>query len=255
MRALAELTYVEAKAALDRGAVGLWPIGSTEAHGPHLPLSTDAIIAEETCRRAAPLIAARFGLEAFGLPTLAFTVTEFAAPFSGTISVPRNTALAYVRDVLIGAARTGFRALALVNAHLEPAHRYMLREAVAAARAATGVAIALADPSDRRFAGTLTEEFQRGACHAGRYETSLVLAAAVGAVREPERAALSPLEIDLLERIKAGATTFPAAGADRAYFGDPAAATRTEGDETYGRLAEIVCRVIFEALDPAGANV
>jgi creatinine amidohydrolase len=242
MKRLAELTYKDVPRA---DAIALWPIGSTEAHGPHLPLSTDVIIAEETCLRAAPKLEGRFQAEVVVLPSLAFTVTDFAAPFAGTISIPKETALAYVRDVVASVARLGFRAVCLVNAHLEPAHRHMLRDAVKAARTLTGAPVVLADPAERRFAETLTEEFKKSA-HAGCYETSLVLAARpelVGA-----RETLAPLDVDLVAKMLGGARTLVDAGAPQAYLGDPKAATAAEGEATYERLAEIVCTVIAEAL-------
>ena len=40
-------TWKEAREAMGRGLVVILPIGSTEAHGPHLPLATDVIISEE----------------------------------------------------------------------------------------------------------------------------------------------------------------------------------------------------------------
>ena len=52
MRHLAsELSRNRIDALAKGGAVALLPIGSTEAHGPHLPLSVDVVIAEEVCRR------------------------------------------------------------------------------------------------------------------------------------------------------------------------------------------------------------
>jgi creatinine amidohydrolase len=248
MRRLASLAYPEAAALLQKGAIALWPIGSTEAHGPHLPLATDQIIAEATADRAGQLLEERIGLEALILPTLSLTVTEFAAPFAGTLSIPRESALAFVRDGALAAAKLGARAVCLINAHLEPAHRFMLRDAVKEARAKTAVPIALADPADRRFAGTLTEEFSKGACHAGQYESSLVLAARPDLVNTEAMSRLSSKEIDLLERIKAGARNFVEAGAPDAYFGTPARASKDEGEQTYRRLAEIVCTVIEEAI-------
>src|SRR5262245_20742952 len=120
MRRLGELTWLEAKAVLEKGAIALWPIGATEAHGPHLPLDTDVSIAFESCRRAAPVIATRLGFEPLMLHPLAFSVAEFASPFAGTISIPKATAIAYVRDVLTAASSLGFKAICAVNAYLEP---------------------------------------------------------------------------------------------------------------------------------------
>lgn len=246
---IGELTYPEVAAAIDAGAIALWPIGSTEAHGPHLPLATDVIIAEETCRLAVPVLAEATGLTPLLLPPLSFTITDFAAPFSGTVSVPKATTVAYVRDVIISVAKQGFRAVCLVNAHLEPQHRFALRDAVEAATQLAACPVGLADPADARFAATLTEEFASGSCHAGRYETSLVIAAG-GRVLDEARGALPNHPLDLIARIKGGAKSFADAGADRAYCGDPSAATAGEGHSTYARLVEIVAEVVGALLEP-----
>jgi creatinine amidohydrolase len=226
----------------------LWPIGSTEAHGPHLPLDTDVTIAFETCRRASLVIPMKFGLEPLMLHPLAFSVAEFATPFAGTISIPKATAIAYVRDVMLGAAKLGFKAICLVNAHLEPEHRWALRDAVKAAReAGPACPIALFDPSDRRFAPMLGDEFQKSA-HAGRYETSLMLAADDRVVDVELAGSLPPLDVDLVSMMKGGAKNFLEVGARDAYLGDPRAATKEEGDTLYERLASMVLTVLGEAL-------
>lgn len=245
---LGQLTYPEVKAVLESGAVALWPTGSTEAHGPHLPLQTDVTIANESAVRAGGLIQERLGLHTVIMPALAFTVTDYAGPFSGTISVPKETTTAYVRDVVLGAAGQGFKAVCLVNAHLEPAHRFALRDALKAARPQSPCPLALADPCDRRWVASLTEEFQSGACHAGQYESSLVMAATPTQVRDDLRKGLASNEIDLVQHMKAGAKTFDEMGAAQAYFGFPAQASVEEGNQTYAVLADIVATVVAEAL-------
>jgi creatinine amidohydrolase len=244
---LGGLAYPEVRSLVEAGAVALWPIGSTEAHGPHLPLSTDVMIAEETCKRAIDLIEEALELKAVILPPLAFTVTEYASPFSGTISIPAETAVAYVRDVLVSAAAQGFRAICMVNAHLEPAHRTVLRKAREAATGRAKCPLAIADPCDRRWVSTMTAEFQSGSCHAGQYETSLVLAAGGPVLAESTQ--LPPVEIDLMAEMKAGRKTFPEMGAERCHFGRPADASINEGDKTYRQLAEIVVTMLREALE------
>jgi creatinine amidohydrolase len=264
---VADLRSPALGAAIARGAVALWPIGSTEAHGPHLPLGTDVIIAAETCRRvAARGLVGPDGapLEVLEYPPLAFTLTDFAAPFPGTITLPRDSVFAYVREVAAGLARSGVRAVCLVNAHLEPAHRFLLRDAVKAARVAVdegaaqsstrGAApVGLADPADARWARSLGEEFASGSCHAGRYETSLVLAAAAPLVDADRAHDLPTLPIDLVARIRGGARDFAEAGAVDAYCGAPAEASRDEGEARYARLVEIVDLVVGELLATSAA--
>lgn len=127
-RKLGELTYEEAADVVAKGAVALLP-GATEAHGPHLPLATDVIISETAAMRASVLLE-RNGVEALVLPPLAYAVTDFAMGFGGTISLPRDTARALVGDVCLAALKSGFRAVVLCNAHLEPGHLETLRSAV-----------------------------------------------------------------------------------------------------------------------------
>jgi len=71
----------------------------------------------------------------------------------------------------------------------------------------------------------LGDEFKSGACHAGSYETSLVLAASPFLVREEIATELDENPISLSRAIRDGKKTFLQAGGPQAYFGDPASAT------------------------------
>jgi len=134
----------------------------------------------------------------------------------------------------------------LVSSHLEPEHADALRGAVADVVAAGGAPVAFPDVLEPRWARTLSDEFKRGACHAGAYETSLVLVARPDLVRNVVRAGLAPRDINLAKAMKAGVKTFKEAGAVDAYFGDPAAGTVEEGISLYARLVEMVVTVVRE---------
>lgn len=252
MRLLAEMTWPEAQAARDRKAIVLVPVGSTEAHGPHLPLATDVIISEELCRRAARALEDR-ETEAVIAPALSYAVTDYAGEFAGTVTLPHETATALVRDVVIGLQRQGFERVVLVNSHLEPAHLDTVRDAIEAAARITGTRALFPDACSKRWARTLTEEFKKGACHAGRYESSLVLAARPELVRETLRAALASKPIDLAKAMKGGVKTFKEAGAGEAYFGDPALASVEHGDEIYALLVTMVLTEIQEGFMASSA--
>lgn len=241
-------TWCEIEDAVKEGAVIILPVGSTEAHGPHLPLGTDVIISVEMARRAADQLNQR-GITTLVLPPLAYGVTDFSRDFPGTISIRRSTAVALVRDICLALVHQGFRTICLANSHLEPDHIDALNEAADDVARETGVRPLVPDKRRRRWAMTLTEEFRRGACHAGRYETSLVLAVEPRLVREGVRRELSPLEIDLAKKIREGVRTFKEAGGERAYFGDPAAATAEEGVAIYRALANMLVISILEALE------
>ena len=141
-------------------------------------------------------------------------------------------------------------ALSVQERHLEPAHVDSIHEAIRLVTEETGQAVAFPDKRRRRWAATLTEEFRRGDCHAGRYETSLVLAARPELVREEVRAALERVPISIAEQIRAGAATFHEAGGTEAYFGSPAEASREEGEASYEALSDMLVTAVLETLLP-----
>jgi creatinine amidohydrolase len=215
-----------------RNPVALWPVGAVEPHGPHAPLGTDILISVGMCERAA----ARLG-DAVVLPPLPFGVTRYGAAFAGAIGISESTLRTVVLEVAKAVREQGFRRLVIVNNHFEP-------EQVATLRAAAEEAGALyLDLVRRRNAQRLTDEFQRGSCHAGRYETSLVLADApelvdVGAAELPAN------EVNMPAEMAAGHTDFLAMGMDRAYCGAPAEATAEEGRETFETLTDMLVELV-----------
>jgi creatinine amidohydrolase len=218
------------------GAVALLPVGAVEPHGPHAPLGTDTLISEGICRRAAAAAGAVV------LPTLPYGVTRYGAAFPGAVGVSEATLRALVVDVCEAALEQGFRAVVIVNSHFEP-------EQVATLRAAAGDLgdrVALLDLTRRANATRLTREFQDGSCHAGRYETSLVLAEAPALVDAEQMARLPELAVDMPKAIAAGRTDFVAMGMHEAYCGAPAEATAAEGEATFAALTELLLELVRE---------
>jgi creatinine amidohydrolase len=240
---LATMTTDEVRALLAGGRVAaLVPVGSVEPHGPHLPLRTDTLISEHASARAVGLLAAR-GVRAVVAPSVPYGVTEFAAGFAGAVGVAPEALTAYLRAICTQFLAAGFGHVCLVSNHLEPAHDAAVRAAIAGLPAG---AASVACPLTRRWGRTLTEEYKRGDCHAGRYETSLALAA--GADVRAEYKHLPAVPTSLSDAIREGKTTFAAMGLDRAYAGAPAEATREEGDATYEKLAEMIATEVSEAM-------
>lgn len=243
---LADLTWEDVRR-LEAPVVAILPVGATEAHGPHLPLGTDVIIAEAMAEAGGARLADE-RITSVILPAVAYTAAPFAAGFPGTVSIREDAVGAIVAGVAEGAELAGAGVLAIANAHLDPAHVRCLRDAAARIAAAGRIAVAFPDVTRRRLAKRLTEEFRGGACHAGRYETSIVLAARPDLVRLDIAAALDPNPVSLVDAIEAGRGTFEASGGPRAYFGWPAEASAEEGRRTIeilgGMLAESVRRVL-----------
>lgn len=290
---LAEMTWEELRDLASARAVAILPVGATEAHGPHLPLGTDVIIAEAMARRGAELLSAR-GVQALLLPPLAYTAASYAAGFAGTLSIRPETVTALIVDIARGLAGHGLRALAVANAHLDPTHIGSIVRAgeevtklgepgalgalgepgalgalgapgALGEPGAPGAPGALGEPGARRapagplafvfpdvtrkpWALRLTDEFKSGACHAGQYEGSVVMAERPELVREELRRELPVNPSSLSVAIRAGLGTFEEAGGPRAYFGNPAGATAEEGRATIDVLGNILAEAVLAAV-------
>lgn len=245
---LAQLTWEDVRD-LDRtSAIAVLPVGAIEAHGPHLPLDTDVVIATAMARAGARKLAAR-GLTVVVLPTIAYTAAAFAAVFPGTIAISPITLAALVVDIARSLSQQGFRALAIANAHLDPEHLSALHDAVQLGNVEGTLPIVFPDITKRPWGQRLGDEFRSGACHAGQFESSIVMSERPELVRENLRRALAPNPSSLSQAIKSGKRTFTEAGGPRAYFGDPAAASAEGGKKTIELLGGILEEAVMAELD------
>jgi creatinine amidohydrolase len=210
-------------------AVHLLPLGATEPHGPHAPLATDTLISVGICNRAAERLEDE--IHVLVLPALPYGVTRYGSAFPGAVSIGAET----LRGLVSGIADS-VGTLVLVNSHFEPEQVETLRS--------TG--LPLLDLTRRANAERLTEEFRSGSCHAGRYETSLVLADRPDLVHSDRMLALEELHVDMVAAIRAGQTDFVAMGMDEAYCGSPAESSADEGRQTFETLTEMLVALIRE---------
>lgn len=117
-RLLAEMTWPEVEEAIGRGAGVVLPVGSTEQHGHHLPLSTDAILPTELA------LAVAEPLDLLVAPAVSYgyrsrPLSGGGQGFVGTTSVRAMTLMALVEDVLGELIRQGFTRLVVLNWHME----------------------------------------------------------------------------------------------------------------------------------------
>ena len=222
---LGDLAYPD----VPTGAVHLLPLGATEPHGPHAPLSTDTLISVGICKRAAEQLEGE--IHVLVLPAVPYGVTRYGSAFPGAVSIGEETLRSLVTEVAETVGR-----LVLVNSHFEPEQVETLRS--------TG--LPLLDLTRRKNAERLTEEFRSGSCHAGRYETSLVLADRPELVHADRMQVLEERHVDMPAAIRAGRTDFVAMGMDEAYCGSPAESSAEEGRETFETLTEMLVELIRE---------
>lgn len=199
------------------------------------------LIAEAMAREAGSALDAD-GWVALLLPPIWYTAAGFADTFPGTVAVEPDTVRDLVLQIAGALKEHEITTLAIANAHLDPSHLGSLREATDAAP--HGSRIVFVDLTRRAVAQRLTEEFQTGACHAGRFEGSVVLAETPELYRAEIAAQLEPNPSSLSTAIQAGHRSFEEAGGPRAYFGWPAEATADEGRETVRTLGALLAEAV-----------
>ncbi|WP_368496613.1 creatininase family protein [Herbiconiux sp. A18JL235] len=173
-RASRPLRSPEVSGVAARGGVALQPVGATEQHGPHLPVTTDSLIAEALATRAAALLPD--DLPAWLLPTLAYGLSPEHAGRPGTVSLSTTTLLALCLDLGRAVAASGLGTLIFVNAH--GGNPDLLRVACRDIRADSGVRAHVVHAPALPLPDELVERMREPAfdIHAGFYETSVMLA-------------------------------------------------------------------------------
>jgi len=179
---LDQLTWEEVKTEIKTGRdTVIVPFGSTEQHGRHMPLGTDAVLGDELGWGLADR------LDAFLAPTVRFGCSEHHMAFAGTISLSDTTFRHIVADVVSSLSHHGFRQIVLLPTHggnFKP-----LAEAVAQIEPVKDVRIITFTDLMGLIGAAFksSEEFKmspaQSGAHSGEWETSLMLALRPGQVK------------------------------------------------------------------------
>jgi creatinine amidohydrolase/Fe(II)-dependent formamide hydrolase-like protein len=179
-RLIGELTFLDIPRAIKTDSILCLPIGSIEQHGPHLPLNTDVLLAEEFTRR----IVKRWGddLDLWQLPTVAISLAREHEWAPGTMSLSIAGMTALMRDMGREIARAlPARNLAIINGH--GGNQGILEALAQDLRADFGLNVGVMHPAT-------WAEVESNAplpdIHGGKNETSMMLAIAPHLVRRDQ---------------------------------------------------------------------
>ena len=221
--ALGSLTWSELDAT---STTLLVPLGSCEQHGLHLPLDTDTRIAVHVADQAADRLNRQHQRRTLVAPAIAIGASGEHAAFVGTLSIGTDVLASVVIELVRSADRFG--SVVLVNAH--------------GGNAAALAAACSTLEGEGRATSCWHAAVPGGDAHAGRAETSMLLAIDPTLVRLDRAAAgnVTPVA-ELIGELRSGGV---AAVSANGVLGDPTGATADEGrrvlDSLVDRLVDTV---------------
>ncbi|WP_439588694.1 creatininase family protein [Hydrogenophaga sp.] len=279
---IAEMTWYEVDQAAKDGAVLLWAFGVIEQHGPHLPTGTDVYIPQARLREVKRELAAR-GVQALIVPPYYWGVNVVSGAFPASYRVRPELIRELMADVFVSQSGDGFRRVFCFSGHGDALHNRTIHEGVKLGVERTGMdisfvidaalasrlGIALDDPHITLPAGAQAEGlkfFQINASspsspgdgetppryvdvHAGRWESSMMLASCASLVRDDVRRTLKstdlgPDDLAVWRRGYEDARKTTPLG----YFGDPASADAAEGQRSLQSAAATAADAIVNRL-------
>jgi creatinine amidohydrolase len=186
-RQWSELTTADFAAIDLARAIAVLPLGATEQHGPHLPLSVDTQLAQSMIE--ASTWALPPDLPALFLPVLPVGYSPEHRAFPGTLSLQSSTVIRLWTEVAESVAASGVRKLVLFNTHggntglLDVVARDLRQRLDMLVYSVNWYDLPLNAPNDEDLMARFTPEERRFGVHGGQIETSLMLAIKPGLVR------------------------------------------------------------------------
>lgn len=179
--------------------LAILPVAATEQHGPHLAVSTDSVVNDALLKAALERLPN--GADAVVLPPQPVGVSPEHGDFPGTLSLSHETMIRVLIEIARGVAAAGLRKLVLFNSHGGQSHVMD----IAAMKIRRKHKILVFPVNAYRFWDTSAAfgaaEAAHG-IHAGAAETSIMMAAAPGRVREAAIATHPSLSQDMESRYR-----------------------------------------------------
>ena len=161
-------------------AIAVLPLGATEQHGPHLPLSVDSNLAHSMVKASIVHLPAE--LPVLFLPVQRIGYSPEHAAFPGTLSLKAETVIRLWTDIAESVAASGVRKLVLFNTHggnvglLDVVARDLRARLGLLVYGVSWFNLPLNGPNGEDLMARFTPEEQRFGVHGGQMETALMLA-------------------------------------------------------------------------------
>ena len=246
-RHLADLSGPEVERRLSAQSILVQPLGAIEQHGPHLPLSTDLLIATAVAEAAVGEVGEE--VEAWLLPPLAYTKSNEHAWSQGTIWLSATTLLSVLDDIGRSVAMTAARRLVFMNGH--GGNSTLVGTANRELRLHHGLMTFLTHPGVPPDQGGRSAEGEHGmGVHGGTDETSVMLHLAPHLVDMSQAQRRIPQGLIGNTYVKfGGRVSFGWLSNDffdDGYIGDPTAATAEYGKELFEGSVSAFCDALRE---------
>ena len=229
---LENMTMAEFKSHLKKTKTIIFPFGTVEEHGRHLPLNTDTLIIYEVLKR---VIKKR---RVFIAPPVYYGVCTTNRQHPGTINISPGTLRRLTRDIAVDAYKKGLRNILLVSGHGGGQHMSALKEvAEELIEELKDVRIAVFSIYDDLWKELSEIADTENDSHAGELETSMVLALAPELVkgRSKEEYPKFPKPFVVKDKVK-----YWRGGV----WGDPGKASIEKGEEAIGLFVDKVIEII-----------
>ena len=223
------------------------PLGAVEQHGPHLPFNTDLLIADRVAAAAVDRVGV--DLDAWLLPSIAYTKSNEHAWSPGTIWLSATTLLAVLDDVGRCVATTSARRLVFFNGH--GGNSALVGVANREIRLAHGLMTFLAHPGVPPDQGGASGADELGmGIHGGTDETSIMLHLAPALVDMGAATRNVPEALAANEYVRFGgpvgfgwlSNDFGSDG----HIGDPTTATAERGEVLFDAAVDAFCAALVE---------
>jgi creatinine amidohydrolase len=233
---LEHITMAEFKRHLKKSKTIIFPFGTVEEHGNHLPLNTDTLIIYEVLKE---VVKKR---KVFLAPPVSYGVCTTTGQHPGTIGITPETLRRLTGDMVRDAYKKGLRTFFLITGHGGGLHSSALKEAAETLiEELRGIKIAVLCPYDILYKELSELAETPNDSHAGEIETSLVLSLAPGLVKGRSKKDYPQLPGPFVVKDK---IRYWRSGV----WGDPEKASREKGD----RAVAFIVKKIVDIIDQAG---